>query len=155
MTGDDAKPTVVSIHIALATRLPMRSVDSVEAEAGAGLVGDRYHGSRHRHVTIQSADGLAEASSDLGREIDPGTTRRNLTISHGIVPSTPGDRLRVGTVDLEVVRIAAPCKLLDDVVGDGARIALRRRAGSVCRVLSSGLITVGDEVELALPPNGD
>ena len=26
----------------------------VEAEAGAGLVGDRYHGSRHRHVTNQA-----------------------------------------------------------------------------------------------------
>ena len=35
-----------------------RSVDLVEAEAGVGLVGDRYHGSRHRHYTVQAYDEL-------------------------------------------------------------------------------------------------
>ena len=138
--------TVVAIHIAPATRLAMKPVDEVEAEAGKGIVGDRYHGTRHRHVTVQSAESLEEASQDHGQAIDPGSTRRNITVSAGLVPATPGDRLTVGSVELEVVRIAAPCKLLDDVIGDGARHALRRRAGSVCRVLSSGTIALGDQV---------
>ena len=43
-------PVVTAIHVAKATRLPMRAVAQVHAEAGAGLVGDRYHGTRHRHV---------------------------------------------------------------------------------------------------------
>lgn len=145
---------VVAIHVAPATRLPMRPVSSVEAEAGAGLVGDRYHGSRHRHVTVQAADALAEAADQLGRPIDPGATRRNITVSRGPVPDRPGDRLRIGSVELEVVRVAAPCKLLDDGIGDGARVALRRRAGSVCRLLSSGTISVGDRVDLD-PGDGD
>ncbi len=46
------------------------------------------------------------------------------------------------------MRIAAPCKLLDDVIGDGARTALRRRAGTVFRLLSSGSISIGDQVDL-------
>src|SRR5918995_5375152 len=50
----------------------------------------------------------------------PGRTRRNITISHGDVLTTPGERLRIGDVDLEVVRVTAPCKLLDDVIGSGA-----------------------------------
>lgn len=150
-TGPEAVDggAVVAIHIAPATRLPMKAVTEVEAEAGCGLVGDRYHGSKHRHVTVQSAAALAEAAADLGRPVDPGTTRRNITVSgpnHGDVPSRPGDRMRIGTVELEVVRIAAPCKLLDDAVGEGARTALRRRAGSVCRLLTSGLISSGDPV---------
>ena len=66
------------------------------------------------------------------------------------MPTTPGERLRIGDVDLEVVRVAAPCKLLDDVIGTGARNALRRRAGSICRALSSGIIAVGDPAHLAL-----
>lgn len=142
---------MVSIHIAPATRLPMRSVDAVKAEAGKGLVGDRYHGSRHRHVTVQSLDGLAEATRALGATVDPGATRRNITISHGEVPAAPGDRFSVADVELEVVRVAAPCKLLDDVIGAGAKSALRRRAGSVCRLLSSGTVRVGDTVELGGP----
>lgn len=153
MTSSLGPPTVAAIHIAAATRLPMKAVDRVEAEAGRGLVGDRYHGTRHRHVTVQSAEALAAATDELGSPVDPGATRRNVTISHGAVPTAPGARLRIGPVELEVVRVAAPCKLLDDVIGDGARTALRRRAGSVCRVLTSGPIAVGDTVDLAPTPD--
>lgn len=141
-------PVVTAIHVAPASRLPMRAVGSVVAEAGVGLVGDRYHGTRHRHVSVQSAVHLDEASDRLGGAIDPGSTRRNVTISHGAVPTTPGSRIVIGAVRLEVVRIAAPCRLLDDVIGDGARDALRRRAGSICRVLAGGTISVGDAVQL-------
>lgn len=143
-----APANVVSIHIAPASRLPMRSVPSARAEQGRGLVGDRYHGARHRHVSVQSAADLEAAGLELGSPITAGSTRRNVTLSAGSIPSTPGDRLRIGEVQLEVVRIAAPCKLLDDVIGTGAKAALRRRAGSICRVLSSGTIAVGDDVDL-------
>jgi MOSC domain-containing protein YiiM len=148
--GDEQSPVVTAIHIAPASRLPMRAVESVQVEAGLGIVGDRYHGTKHRHVTVQSQTALDAAAQELGSPVEPGGTRRNITISHGDVPTTPGERLRIGDVDLEVVRVAAPCKLLDDVIGTGARTALRNRAGSICRALSSGTITVGDPAHLAL-----
>lgn len=141
-------PTVVAIHVAKGRRLPTRSVPSVEAEAGAGLVGDRYHGSKHRHVTIQSLPDLEAAAAELGRPVDPGLTRRNVTISGGAIPTRPGDRITIGDVELEVVRIAAPCRLLDDNLGPGAARALHARAGTVFRLLTSGTISVGDEVGL-------
>lgn len=137
---------LVAIHVAKATRLPMRPVEAVDAKTGRGLVGDRYHGTRHRHVTIQSATSLAEAADILGADVPVELTRRNLTIDGGEVPREPGARIRVGHVQLEVVRVAAPCKLLDDTIGAGAQEALRRRAGSVCRILLGGEIRVGDPV---------
>lgn len=146
MPASEPIPVVTAIHLAPATRLPTRSVSTVDAEAGKGLVGDRYHGTRHRHVTIQSASQLAEGAAELGSPVEPGATRRNITVSTGDIPDRPGQRIRVGEVELEVVRVAAPCKLLDDAIAPGARLALRRRAGSVCRVLTSGSIAVGDEV---------
>ena len=149
--GGEQPPVVTAIHIAPASRLPMRAAESVQVEAGRGIVGDRYHGTKHRHVTVQSQTALDAATEDLGSPVEPGGTRRNITISHGDVPTTPGQRLRIGAVDLEVVRVAAPCKLLDDVIGSGARTALRGRAGSVCRALSTGSIAVGDPVRLAPP----
>ena len=141
-------PTVSALHVAKATRLPMRSVESVEVEAGRGIVGDRYHGTKHRHVTVQSQDALDEATAHHGSAVAPGLTRRNVTVSDGVVPREPGARIRIGEVLLEVVRVAAPCKLLDDTIGPGAQEALRRRAGSVFRVLESGTIAVGDPVTL-------
>ena len=143
---------VSSLHLAPGSRLPTTSVAQVEAEAGVGLVGDRYHGTRHRHVTVQALDDLAVAEEVLGRPIDPGLTRRNITLDRGPIPTRPGERMRIGDVELEVVRIAAPCRLLDDWLGPGAMKALRSpRGGTVFRLLGSGTITVGDEVEVRPP----
>lgn len=139
---------VTEIHVAPGRRIPSRSVDRVDVEARKGIVGDRYHGARHRQVSVQSADSLAEASELFGSEILPASTRRNLTLAGGPVPRDPGALIRIGDVLLEVVRVAAPCKLLDDWIGPGAQEALRRRAGSVCRVLEGGAVAVGDLVEL-------
>jgi MOSC domain-containing protein YiiM len=137
---------VSAIHIAPGSRLPVRAVDAVTAEAGKGLVGDRYHGTRRRHVTIQSQELLDKAAAELGRSFDAGATRRNITVDTGEIPTKPGTRLSIGDVELEVVRVSPPCRLLDDSIGPGAAAALRRRAGSACRVLSSGTIRVGDAV---------
>jgi MOSC domain-containing protein YiiM len=122
----------------------MKAVDEVVVETGRGIVGDRYHGARHRQVTIQSAERLAEAAAELGLPVPPEGTRRNVTLSHGDVPTAPGTRVRLGEVELEVVRVAAPCRILDDEIAPGAAAALRRRGGSVFRVLSGGRVRVGD-----------
>ena len=140
---------VHSIHLAPGRKIPTKSVPSVEAEAGTGLVGDRYHGTKHRHVTVQALDDLAVAAEVLGRPVDPALTRRNITLDHGPIPTRPGERMTIGDVELEVVRIAAPCRLLDDWLGPGAMQALRSpRGGTVFRLLGSGTISVGDEVEV-------
>lgn len=144
-------PRIETLHIAKATRLPMRAVESVEVEAGRGIVGDRYHGTKHRHVTVQSAEALAEATRLFGSEVPAHLTRRNITLADGVVPRDPGERVRIGDVLLEVVRVAAPCKLLDDTIGRGAQEALRRRGGSVFRVLEGGVVSVGDEAVLDPP----
>jgi MOSC domain-containing protein YiiM len=129
----------------------MSSVLSVEIETARGIVGDRYHGSRHRQVSVQSAAALAEAAELFGSDIPAALTRRNITVSAGEVPREPGALIRVGAVLLEVVRVAAPCKLLDDTIGRGAQEALRRRGGSVCRVLEGGPVSVGDPVSFGVP----
>lgn len=149
----ESAPSVVSLHVALATRLPNRSVDSVEVDTGHGITGDRYHAAKHRHLTVQSLEELALAEAEIDRPIDPSLTRRNVTISHGALVRTPGARLTVGTVELEVVRDAAPCKLLEDALGRDAKLALHKRAGVVCRTLDGGRIAVGDRATIHLKDN--
>lgn len=144
-------PTVAALHRAPGSRLPMRPVDRVEVETAKGIVGDRYHGARHRQVSVQSLTALHEAAELFGAEIPAALTRRNVTVSDGVVPREPGALIRLGPVLLEVVRVAAPCKLLDDTIGRGAQEALRRRGGSICRVLEGGPLAVGDPVTLDVP----
>jgi len=144
--NQSAGGVVHTIYVSPARKIPMKSVASVQAEAGKGLVGDRYHGTKHRHVSIQSIEDLLEAEQVFGHPIGAELTRRNITVTGFDIPTTPGDRVMIGGVDLEVVRIAAPCKLLDDDIGAGAKTALRRRAGTIFRLLSSGTIKVGDVI---------
>ncbi len=145
---DQNELTVVSLQIAPEHRSALVAVEHIEVEAGRGIVGDRYYGTKHRHISVQSADALADASRDLGRSLDSASTRRTVTVSGGAIPSAPGSRMRLGPVEVEVVRIAAPCRLMDQINGDGARRALHARGGSVCRVLNSGTLRVGDPVQL-------
>jgi MOSC domain-containing protein YiiM len=136
---------VTALHVAPYQHAAMQSRDAIEVEAGSGIVGDRFHGSRHRHVTVQSADDLADASERLNAAIPPAATRRNVTVS-GHVPRYPGVRLQIGDVLLEVVRVAAPCRIMESSVGPGGQEALRHRGGSVFRALTSGTIRLGDPV---------
>lgn len=144
----DSPVRVVAIHLAPGRRLPTKAVAQARAETGHGLAGDRYEDARHRHLTVQSAEQLDAAAERWGAPIEPGSTRRNLTLSHGEVPTAPGTRMRIGELELEVVRVAAPCRILDDTVGPGAAAALRRRAGTVFRVLRGGDVRVGDSAEV-------
>lgn len=141
---------VVALHIAAVRHAPMTAVDRVEAEAGKGLVGDRYFGTRHRHVSVQSLEDLEAAAGVLGAPVPPGLTRRNVTVDHGGVPTDPGEHIVVGDVVLEVVRRAAPCRVMDEAIGPGARRALHGRGGAVCRVLTGGTIAVGDVVTVPI-----
>ncbi|WP_372735601.1 MOSC domain-containing protein [Nocardioides sp.] len=137
---------ITHLHIAKATRLPMRAVDAAEIQTARGIIGDRYHGSRHRQVSIQSLQDLQDAGRQFGAPIAPWLTRRNITVSGTAVPRTPGAIIVVGDILLEVVRVAAPCKLLDDVIGAGAQEALRHRGGSICRVIDGGPVEIGTPV---------
>jgi MOSC domain-containing protein YiiM len=145
------RTTVVALQTAPERKAPMVAVDHLAVEAGRGILGDRHHGSRHRHVSVQSRDDLDAATAALGAPVTPAGTRRNLTLDHGPVPTEPGVHLVIGDVVLEVVRRAAPCRVMEETVGPGAARAMHGRGGAICRVLASGTIALGDAVELPSP----
>lgn len=140
---------VVALAVAPARHAPMREVAEIEVETGAGIVGDRYHGTRHRHVSLQSLDALADAERDLGHGFLLTATRRNVTVD-GPVPTDPGARVVLGGVLLEVVRVAAPCRVMEDTLGPGGAAALRRCGGAILRVLRGGVVRVGDGYRIAM-----
>ena len=144
---------VVGLQIALASRLPMREVESIEILDGHGITGDRYENARHRQVTVQTLEEIAVAEEKVGRDLDAVLTRRNITVDTGSLDRTPGSRIRIGSddngwVELEVVRDAAPCKLLEDTLGRDAKLALSKKAGVVYRTISGGSIKLGDNFEV-------
>ena len=135
---------VVALQISYASGLDMRGLESIEILDGHRITKDRYENAKHRQVTIQSLEEIALAEAEVGRSLNASHTRRNITLASGLLNRTPGTRVMVGDVELEVVRDAAPCKLLEDLLGRDAKLALHKRAGVCYRTISGGNVAIGD-----------
>jgi MOSC domain-containing protein YiiM len=137
------------IGVRPARREPMRVVAEARLEAGGGLVGDRY--SRldgERQVTLIEAESLAAIASHLGlAEIIPAAVRRNL-VTEGInLLALKERRFRIGEAVLETSGECHPCSRMEETLGVGGYNAVRGLGGITARVVTSGLIRIGDCVE--------
>jgi len=124
-------------------------VDGIEAD----FIADREnHGGADQAVYVYGQPDYEWWSSELGRELAPGTFGENLTIS-GLESARLliGDTLRIGSVVLQVSAARIPCATLAARMGDPAFVRRFRRAerpGLYCRVLQQGQVCAGDEVRL-------
>lgn len=131
---------------------PLVVVDQIVVDIGTGIQGNRPGENSARQVSIQSRAELDLAEKRLGRPIHSDQTRRNITIDAGELPRVRGQRLLLGTVELEVFSDAPPCATMTRIIGTGARPALRKLGGIHCRVIRAGTIRTGDDLHLGRAP---
>ena len=147
---------VLHIHIAPTAEATLTRVNSVRAEPGRGLEGDRYHaqkgsysgdGRSGREVTLVASEAIEALEAESGVKLAPGESRRNIT-TLGIDLNEFVDReLRVGGVVLRGVRLCDPCDHLEGLVGQANTTSgLENRGGLRCDIVSGGIIRVGDEI---------
>ena len=129
---------------------------------GQGIDGDRqrdlrFHGGADRAVVLFSLE-VIRALQQEGHPITVGSTGENLTLS-GVAWTAvvPGAELHVGDVRLLITKYASPCENIGPsfVHDDFTRISQKLHAGwsRVCaRVLTGGVVRVGDPVSLVPPP---
>lgn len=147
--------SVVSILVAAEAEGDMLRVSEGEAEAGRGLVGDRYHAGvgtfsnphgRGHDLTLIEQDVI----DDLGG-VFPGysaeDTRRNIVASGINLNELVGWRFRVGEVECVGQRLCEPCAHLDRIAVMGALRPLVHRGGLRADVVTTGRIAIGDPVE--------
>ena len=134
---------------------PMAQVKQAQAIAGSGLEGDRagsYSGSK-RQVTLIQAEYLTVIQSFLPEvDITPANLRRNLVVSGINLNSLVKQVINIGAVQMEITGLCHPCNKLEQQLGHGVFNALRGHGGLTAKVLSSGLICVGDTLEVCLDP---
>jgi MOSC domain-containing protein YiiM len=122
-----------------------------------GLAGDEVsdeinHGGPDQAVYVYGLPDYDFWSEQLGTALEPATFGENLTIS-GLESASLniGDRLRVGTVLLEVAASRIPCHVLAarmDDLGFVKKFRAAQRPGAYCRVVETGEVQVGDAVTL-------
>jgi len=138
---------------------PLREVMSAEAEAGRGLVGDRYHAGRGsfngpqfapgvREVSLIASEAVAECNARLQTVLSPSDFRRNIVTAGLDLSALKGRRLRIGEVRLRVVRTAPPCRYLSRLLGEDMMRGLKGIGGVRAVVESGGVIGKGDRIDV-------
>jgi MOSC domain-containing protein YiiM len=151
-----AQGRVTGLHRS-AGGVPKLPVDRVMVRA-AGMEGDkqrnrRFHGGPDRALCLYSQERL-DALATEGHPVSPGALGENVTI-FGLPwdDVRPGARLRIGAVQAQVTGFASPCRNITGGFLNGAitRVGQKVNPGwsrVYVRVLSKGLIAVGDPVTL-------
>jgi hypothetical protein len=146
----DARSTgsVAAILIAPAAEAPLVPVESVNAIAGRGLEGDRYHDGRGTFSGpgrgYQLTLVAAEVLNELGLPWED--ARRNIATRGIDLNALVGRRFTVGAVECIGRRLAEPCAHLERVSRPGLLRPLVHRAGLRADILSGGTISLDDHV---------
>lgn len=146
--GDRGIGSVVGILVAQHAEGPLVRLETARAEAGRGLEGDRYHASkgtfsgagRGYQLTLVEAEALDAV--DLPSE----QARRNIVTEGIALNALVGQRFRIGEVDCIGRRLAEPCSHLERLTRPGLLRPLVHRAGLRADILTSGTISVGDQL---------
>lgn len=123
-------------------RLPMEELEQMRALEDSGLEGCAHARTGNPRQVL-----LVDSETLELMDLQPGIIRENITTRGINVNGLPvGERLRVGEAHLEVSVVCTPCDLLEKI-RPGLRRELRGRRGMLCRVIASGMIRRGDDIE--------
>jgi MOSC domain-containing protein YiiM len=136
------------IGIRPARKAPMVELDTVDAIAGRGLLGDRYASKNgKRQVTLIQGEHLVAIASMLGRDsVPPELLRRNLVVTGINLLALKDKQFRVGSALLEYTGLCHPCSAMETTFGAGGYNAVRGHGGITARIIESGEIKLGDDV---------
>jgi len=128
--------------------VPMQEVAQAQAQAGIGLVGDRYaSGSGKRGITLIQAEHLPVIAALAGLDaVWPKTLRRNVVVSGIPLVALKGRRFRIGEVLLEGTDDCDPCSRMEAALGPGGYNAMRGHGGLCARIIEGGALRLGDAV---------
>src|SRR5947207_11483460 len=122
----------------------LSTVDSARAVAGKGLEGDRHFHEEGAPAGQALTLVEAEAVEEVG--LQPGETRRQVTVRGVRLDDLIGRRFRVGDVECFGVELCEPCAHLESLTRPGIIKDLAHRAGINADILNDGTISVGDEI---------
>lgn len=126
-------------------RQPLTEANLIE---GYGIEGDRKGGNPKRNLNMMDDITQTELAAE-GYPIGPGMLGENIIVSGIDLRTLPNrTQLRLGDeAVVELISARVPCEQLTPL-DDRMPESVEGRVGTMCRVLKSGRIKVGDPVEV-------
>ena len=141
---------LLGIAIRRRSRAPMETLAHAEITRDAGIIGDSRGKPGQRQVTVLTEESWLAACNDVGTDL-PWTIRRaNLFVRGLQLVENVGATIRLGDVLLEVTGETDPCNRMDEQCPNLQKaLTPDWRGGVCCRVVSDGIVHVGDSVCLS------
>ena len=145
-------PKVFKICISPKPDQGMKDIYTVTTISGKGIVGDRYfseNNDNNNQLTLIESENIDFYNKISDQEISYIDFRRNI-ITKGIeLNPLIGKELQIGSTKIKVHKLCEPCLELQNKLQQTNFVKnLTHRGGLRCEILTSGLITVNDDIEL-------
>ena len=150
---------ITEILVAASPEEPMRSVPSARALPGLGLEGDRYalgNGTFSARppkpdgeLTLIQSEFVDAFARSSGLAFGAHEARRNLVTTGVELNALVGREFSVGEVRVRGLRLCEPCSYLAKRTFPEVLPGLVHQGGLRARILSEGVIRVGDPVVVA------
>lgn len=138
--------TIVAVSISKNKGERKTPVDAVHLREEHGIIGDAHAGPWHRQVSLLAQESIVKMQ-EMGLKVSAGDFAENVTTQGIDLPSLPiGKRLKVGSVVLEISQIGKECHNRCAIYYQAGDCVMPKE-GIFAKVLSSGVIRPGDEIE--------
>jgi MOSC domain-containing protein YiiM len=135
---------------------PLVEVRQIDCVAGHGIRGDRFYDYRDDYkgqITFFSLEVFEQLAAHLGvTDKSAGELRRNVIVSDINLNNLIGEEFSIQGVRLRGTAHCKPCYWMDQAIAPGAEEFLAGNGGLRAKILSDGIIAVGDaRLELTAP----
>lgn len=139
---------VIAVNISEKKGVVKHPLDKGFFREGHGLEGDAHAGSWHRQVSLLGNESVEKMKDSGVQGLCAGKFAENLTTEGITLYELPvGTKLKIGETIMEVTQIGKECHqgcAIRELVGD----CVMPREGIFTKVLKSGYIKPGDEIEI-------
>ena len=143
---------VLTICISKTSGDDMIEVDSINVIASKGILEDRYfkeNNEKDIQITLIEKENIDFYNQISKTDIPYINFRRNIVTSGIKLNDLVGKELFVGNVKIKVHRLCDPCKYLQDKLNDNNLVKkLVNKGGLRCQVITDGIISVNDEINI-------
>lgn len=148
---------ILNICISEKASSPMILKQQVEVIKDKGIKGDRYFletgtwsakNKPHQQITLIESENIDYINLHLKKKINYEDFRRNIITKNIRLNNLVGEKITIGNLELEVIKLRHPCLYLAKLLGQDIDLVklLRLKGGIACKVIKSGVIKIDDKI---------
>jgi len=148
---------IFNICISEKASSPMILKKKVEVVKNKGIKGDRYFlgtgtwsakNKPHQQITLIESENIDFINLHLEQKLNYEDFRRNVITKNIKLNNLVGEKIIIGSLELEVIKLRHPCLYLAKLLGQDIDLVklLRLKGGIACKVIKSGIIKIDDKI---------